>query len=101
VSSPLAQTPSLLKAGINVCANQKLNTSFGPVINNFGTNPLKNAVGPSCLNILLMILNPLCASSKLRFWMRVLTTSSGAETMSEAEAPAMLATKFCDQVAAL
>jgi hypothetical protein len=40
-------------------------------------------------------------ASKLRFWIRVLTTSRGAETMSEAEAPAMDATKFWNQVALL
>jgi hypothetical protein len=39
--------------------------------------------------------------SKLRFWMRVLITSRGAETMSEALAPKILATKFWLQLAAL
>lgn len=92
---PLSMTYiTLLNAGISVCANQKLNTNFGPVMSSFGTSPLKNAVGPSCLAMLLIILNPDCASSKLRFWIRVLTTSRGAETIREAEAPAMEATKF-------
>lgn len=35
------------------------------------------------------------------FWIRVLMTSSGAETIREADAPTMEATKFWDQVAAL
>lgn len=37
--------------------------------------------------------------SKLAFWMRVFTTSSGAATVILATAPAMDAMKFCVQVA--
>jgi hypothetical protein len=47
------------------------------------------------------ILKPLSGFSKFLFWIRVLMTSSGAETTSEALAPAMDATKFCDHEAAL
>jgi len=89
------------KAGINVCANQKLNTSFGPVINNFGVKPLKKLEKPSFLAMLLRILKPDSGFSKLRFWIRVLITSSGADTIREADAPATEATKFWPQVAAL
>jgi hypothetical protein len=92
---------TVLKAGINVCANQKLNTSFGPVINNFGVKPLKKLEKPSFLAILLRILKPDSGFSKFRFWIRVLMTSSGAETMRDADAPATEATKFWPQVAAL
>lgn len=88
-------------AGISVCANQKLNTNFGPVINIFGVNPLKKLLIPSCLNIVFTILNPLSGFSKFRFWMRVLMTSNGAETIKLALAPAIDATKFCIHVAAL
>lgn len=89
------------KAGIKVCANQKLNTSLGPVINNFGTRPLKNAPAPSFLIIFAMILVPLSGFSKFRFWIRVLMTSRGAETIRDALAPKMEATKFWLQDAAL
>jgi hypothetical protein len=47
------------------------------------------------------ILKPLSGFSKLRFWILVLMTSRGADTMRDALAPAIEATKFCDQVAAL
>ena len=92
---------TLLNAGISVCANQKLNTSFGPVISSFGVNPLKKLVIPSFFIILPTIRNPLSGFSKLRFCIRVLMTSKGAESISEAEAPAMDATKFCIQDAVL
>lgn len=85
---------TLLKAGIRVCANQKLKTSFGPVINSFGVRPLKKLVKPSFFIMLETILNPLSGFSKLRFCIRVLMTSRGAETMREAEAPAIEAMKF-------
>ena len=58
---------TLSKAGIKVCANQKLKTSLGPVINNLGVKPLKKLEGPSFLAMLLKILNPLSGLSKLRF----------------------------------
>ena len=60
----------------------------------FGTKPLKKLVIPSFFIILPTILKPLSGLSKFLFWMRVLITSRGAETISEAEAPAMDATKF-------
>ena len=88
-------------AGISVCANQKLNTNFGPVINNFGVNPLKKLVNPSSLAILPTILNPLSLTSKFRFCILVFTTSNGADTNKLAAAPAILATKFCPQLARL
>src|ERR1700712_2015990 len=91
----------LLKAGINVCASQKENTSLGPVIKSFGVNPLKNDVYPSCLTIFATIRNPLSGFSKFLFCILVLTTSKGAETRSDAVAPAMDATKFCNHDALL
>lgn len=102
ISSSTPQLYStLLNAGISVCANQNEKTSLGPVINSFGTNPLKKALGPSCFAISEIIVKPLFGLSKLLFWMRVLTTSRGAETRREALAPAMEATKFWPHVAAL
>lgn len=86
---------------MRVCASQKLKTSFGPVISSLGVRPLKKLESPSFLIILPTILKPLFGLSKFRFWMRVLITSKGADTMSDAEAPAMDATKFCSQVAEL
>ena len=59
-----------------------------------GTRPLEKAVGPSFLAMLARMRKPLSGLSKLRFWMRVLMTSSGADTTSEAEAPAIEAMKF-------
>jgi hypothetical protein len=91
----------LLKAGINVCASQKENTSLGPVISSLGTRPLKKAGKPSCLAMFVRIRKPLSGFSKFRFCILVLMTSRGADTMSEALAPAMEATKFCPQVALL
>jgi hypothetical protein len=106
------------KAGIRVCASQKEKTSFGPVMSScemlvwchsialalwhtFGTKPLKKLVMPSFFIILLTILKPLSGLSKFRFWIRVLITSRGAETMRDAEAPAIDAIKFWNQVALL
>lgn len=66
-----------------------------------GTRPLKKADGPSFLAMLLRMRKPLSGLSKLRFWMRVLMTSRGADTTSEADAPAMDATKFWNHVALL
>ena len=66
-----------------------------------GTRPLKKADAPSFLAMLVRMRKPLSGLSKLRFWMRVLITSSGAETTSEAEAPAIEATKFWNHVALL
>ena len=79
---------------MSVCASQKENTSLGPVIRSLGVSPLKKADGPSFFIILAIILTPLSGLSKLRFWILVLTTSRGAETIREAEAPAMEAMKF-------
>jgi hypothetical protein len=91
----------LPNAGISVCASQKENTSLGPVMRSLGVSPLKNEVKPSCFIMLEMILKPLSGFSKFLFWIRVLMTSRGAETRSEALAPAIEATKFCDHEAAL
>lgn len=91
----------LLKAGINVWASQNENTSLGPVIKSFGVRPLKNEVGPSIFIMLEMIRKPLSGFSKFLFCIRVLMTSKGAETMSDALAPAIEATKFWLQEAAL
>lgn len=88
-------------AGIKVCASQKLKTNFGPVINIFGVNPLKKLVIPSFFIMFEIILNPDSGFSKFLFWILVLITSSGADTISEAEAPATEATKFCPHVALL
>lgn len=62
---------------------------------------MKKLEKPSFLAMLLRILKPLSGLSKLRFWIRVLITSRGAETRREPEAPAMEATKFWNQVALL
>ena len=66
-----------------------------------GTRPLKKAEGPSFLAMLDRMRKPLSGLSKLRFWMRVLMTSRGADTRSEADAPAMEAIKFWNHVALL
>lgn len=62
---------------------------------------MKKEVRPSFLAMFATMRKPDSLASKLRFWIRVLTTSRGAETMREADAPAMEATKFCDQEAVL
>jgi hypothetical protein len=62
---------------------------------------LKKADAPSFLAMLLRIRKPLSGFSKLRFWIRVLMTSRGADTTSEADAPAMEAIKFWNHVALL
>lgn len=67
----------------------------------FGTKPLKKLVTPSFFIMFFTILKPLSGFSKFRFWMRVLTTSRGAETKRDAEAPAIEATKFCSHDALL
>jgi hypothetical protein len=59
----------------------------------FGVNPLKNDPTPSCLIISLMMVMPPTCELKLAFWIRVLTTSSGAATVMEATAPPIDATK--------
>lgn len=92
---------AMSKAGISVCASQKEKTSLGPVINSLGTRPLKKLEKPSLRAMLDRMRKPLSGFSKLRFWMRVLMTSSGAETTREAEAPAIEATKFSNQEALL
>jgi hypothetical protein len=56
---------------------------------------------PSFFIMLETILKPLSGFSKLRFWIRVLITSSGADTTREAEAPAIEATKFWNHEALL
>ena len=66
-----------------------------------GVNPLKKLVMPSFFIMLLTILKPLSGFSKFLFWIRVLITSSGAETRREAEAPAIDAIKFWNHVAEL
>jgi hypothetical protein len=62
---------------------------------------LKKLVIPSFFIMLATILKPPSGFSKFLFWIRVLMTSNGAETSSDAEAPAIDATKFCSQVALL
>lgn len=86
---------------MSVCASQKEKTSLGPVMSSLGTRPLKKAPAPSFLAMLARMRKPLSGFSKLRFWMRVLMTSRGADTTSEADAPAMDATKFWNQEALL
>jgi hypothetical protein len=89
------------KAGIKVWASQKEKTNLGPVMSSLGTSPLKKAAGPSFLAMLERIRKPLSGLSKFRFWIRVLITSRGAETTREAEAPAIEAIKFWNQLALL
>jgi hypothetical protein len=86
---------------MSVWANQKEKTSLGPVIRSFGVSPLKKLVKPSFLIIFDTILNPLSGLSKFLFWILVLMTSRGADTIKDALAPAIEATKFCVQLAAL
>ena len=62
---------------------------------------MKKAEAPSLRAMLVRIRKPLSGFSKLRFWMRVLMTSRGAETTSDADAPAMEAIKFWNQLALL
>jgi len=62
---------------------------------------LKKLVNPSFLIMLPTILNPLSGFSKFRFWIRVLTTSRGADTSKEADAPAIDAMKFWNHDALL
>lgn len=66
-----------------------------------GTRPLKKAEAPSFLAMLVRMRKPLSGLSKLRFWMRVLMTSRGADTTSDAEAPAIEAMKFWNHEALL
>ena len=66
-----------------------------------GTIPLKKLDNPSCRAMLVRIRKPPSGFSKLRFWIRVLITSRGADTTSEADAPAMDAIKFWNHVALL
>lgn len=77
------------------------NTSLGPTVKILGVRPLKNADGPSFRIIFFKICNPVSGFSKFLFWIRVLMTSIGAETVSEATAPAIEAIVFCIQVAEL
>lgn len=53
--------------GINDWASANENTSLGPVVNNFGMRPLKNAVGPSFLAIFFRIVKPDSGFSKFCF----------------------------------
>lgn len=85
---------SLSNIGINDWANANENTNFGPVVNNLGVKPLKKAVKPSFFKVFLMIVSPLSGLSKFLFWILVLMTSNGAETIKDAEAPTMDETKF-------
>lgn len=55
------------KAGIKVCASQKLKTNLGPVISSLGVKPLKKLRGPSFFSMLETIRNPDSGFSKLRF----------------------------------
>ena len=85
--------------GMSDCASVNENTSFGPVTSTLGVRPLKKAEKPSFLIMSRMIATPPTFDSKFAFWMRVLTTSSGAATVILAMLPLMLATKFCSHVA--
>ena len=114
---PIYYRRALSNAGINVCASQKEKTSLGPVMSSyvcrqlrakglwvtlaFGVNPLKKLVKPSFFIMLPTMRKPLSGFSKLRFWILVLITSRGADTIRDALAPAMDATKFCSQLAVL
>ena len=80
--------------GISDWARVKEKTSLGAVTSTLGVRPLKNAVKPSCLIMSRIIVTPPTLDSKLAFWIRVLTTSSGAATVILAMLPAILATKF-------
>src|SRR5271167_4000162 len=75
------------------------NTNFGPTVNILGVNPLKKAVKPSFRIILFRIWNPVSGFSKFLFWILVLITSIGADTVRDAIAPAIDATVFCVNVA--
>ena len=66
-----------------------------------GTKPLKKLEAPSFRAMLDKIRNPLSGLSKFRFWILVLITSSGADTTSDADAPAIEAMKFWNQDALL
>lgn len=85
---------NLSKAGIKDWAKAKENTSFGPVVNNLGVKPLKKEVIPSFLAMFFKIVKPDSGLSKFLFWILVLMTSNGAETIKEAEAPKMEVMKF-------
>ena len=60
---------------------------------------MKSAPAPSFLTSSLTTVIPETLCSKLAFWMRVLTVSSGAATVMDATAPATEARKFCVHVA--
>ena len=62
---------------------------------------MKKLVNPSFFIMLDTIRKPDSGFSKLRFWIRVLMTSRGADTTSEALAPQTEATKFWDHEAEL
>jgi hypothetical protein len=66
-----------------------------------GVRPLKKLPKPSLRAMLDRMRKPLSGLSKFLFWIRVLMTSRGAETIREAEAPAMEAMKFWNQEALL
>lgn len=74
---------------------------MGPVIRSLGVRPLKKEVKPSFFAMLEMMRKPLSGFSKFLFWILVLMTSRGAETIRDALAPAMEATKFWLQLAEL
>ena len=74
---------------------------MGPVIRSLGTKPLKKAENPSFRAILVRIRIPPSGLSKFLFWIRVLMTSRGAETISDADEPAIEAMKFWNHEALL
>jgi hypothetical protein len=86
---------------MSVWASQNEKTSLGPVMRSLGVSPLKKDVGPSFFIMLEIILKPPSGLSKFLFWILVLMTSRGAETRRDAVAPAIEATKFWLQLAAL
>lgn len=72
--------------GIKVCASQNENTSFGPVISNFGVSPLKNDVRPSFRAILDTIRKPLSGFSKFllkrsAYFSRIPTYQTGMDRL--------------------
>ena len=70
-------------------------------MSSLGVRPLKKLVRPSFFAMFDTMRKPDSGFSKLRFWIRVLITSRGADTIREALAPQTDATKFCAQEAEL
>ena len=95
-----ASHEKLKTQAVSPCASQD-ERDVGRREHTLGVRPLKKLEKPSLRAMLAMMRIPLSGLSKLRFWIRVLMTSRGAETTREAEAPAIEATKFWNQEALL